>query len=92
MRRERAQGVGVAENRARLMKRAAEVLSVRKIDRGLAADRGVHGRKQGGRDLHIVDAARIDRRGKARKVADHAAAEGDRKVAAREMRGRELFQ
>ncbi len=45
------------------------------VDSGLAADRGIHLRKQRGGNLHVADAALIARRREARDVADHAAAQ-----------------
>ena len=61
---------------------------MRRVDAGLAADRGIDLRQERGRDLHEVHAAPRDRRGKAGEVADHAAAEREDDVAALEL-GRE---
>ena len=71
----------------RLMEGADQVLAVRGVDRGLAADRGIDLRQQRGRHLHVVDAAAHGRGGKAGQIADHAAAERDHQVAAFDARG-----
>lgn len=56
-------------------KGADPVLALRDVDRGLAADRGIHHCQQRGRQLHAVDAAHPARCGESGHVADHAAAE-----------------
>ena len=66
------------------MEGADQVLALRGVDAGLAADRGIHLREQRGRDLHEAHAAAQDRRGKAGEVADHAAAERHDEIAALE--------
>ena len=68
------------------MERADQVLAVRRIDAGLAADRGIDLRQQRGRHLHEIDAAPHDRRGKAGEIADHAAAERDHEIVALDAR------
>ena len=55
---------------------------MRGVDAGFAADRRVDLGKQGRRDLHEADTAAKNARGKACKVADHAAAKGYNDVAA----------
>ena len=45
--------------------------------------------QQGGRDLHEVDAALVDRRREPGEVADHAAAERDDQVAAVQLEGQQ---
>ncbi len=55
---------------------------------GLAADRAVDLREQGGRHLDEAAAAVDDRRGETGEVADHAAAEGDDLVARARRRAR----
>ena len=67
------------------MKRAEQVLALRRVDAGLAADRGIDLRQQRGRHLHEIDAAAQDRRGKAREIADHAAAERDHQIVALDL-------
>src|SRR5262249_11720758 len=59
----------------RLVKRADEVLAVRRIDGGLAADRAVDLRQQSGRYLHIGKAAQQARGGKPRDIANDTAAQ-----------------
>ena len=66
------------------MEGADQVLAVRRVDAGLAADRGIDLRQQRRRDLHEVHAAPGDRGGEAGEVADDAAAERDDEVAALE--------
>ena len=64
------------------MKGADQVLALRQVDAGLAADRGIHLREQARRHLHEAHAAAQNRGGKAGEVAHHAAAEGNHDVAA----------
>ena len=73
---------GIGQHQDRLMEGADEILAVRRIDRGLAADRGIDLRQQRGRHLHIIEPAPHHRRGETGKIADDAAAERDDKVAA----------
>ena len=67
----------VGDHRARLVKGAEHVLALDMVDGGLAADRGVHLRKQRGRHLQQGHAALVDRGGKPGQIADHPAAERD---------------
>ena len=64
------------------MERTHEVLALRQVDAGLAADRAVDHREQRGGRLHDVDAAVIDGRRETRGVADDSAAECDNEIAA----------
>ena len=80
--RQRAQHADVRNDRARLMEGADEVLAGRMVDRGLAADGGIHQRQQRGGNLHQADAALVGGGGKASHVANHAAAERDHRGAA----------
>jgi hypothetical protein len=59
------------------MEGADQILAVARVDAGLAADRAVDLGEQGGRHLHVSNAAQQDRRTEPGKIADHAAAEGD---------------
>ena len=63
----------VGKDGARLVERADEILAVRRIDAGLAADRGIDLGQQRRRNLDEVDAAAQDRCGKAGEIADDAA-------------------
>ena len=83
-RRQRCQTIGVGQHQARLMEGADQVLALRRVDAGLAADGGVDLRQQRGRHLHEADAATHDARRKAGEIADHAAAERDDEIAALE--------
>jgi len=77
---------GIGDHHDRLVEGADQILALARIDAGLAADRGVDLRQQGGRHLHEVESAPHAGRGKAGKVADHAAAEGDDEIAALDAR------
>ena len=79
------QAVRIAQHGGGLQKRARKVFPRRKVDGRLAADGGIHGGEQRGRQLHIADAAQVRGRGKARHVAGHAAAERRHAVRAREL-------
>ena len=61
------------------------------FDGGLAADRGIDLGQQAGRDLHVVETAAHHRRRETAKVADHAAAERDDKIAAFDARADNRF-
>ena len=73
---QRAQDLGVDQNRQWLVEGADEVLAGYQIHAGLAADRRVHLGKQRGRDLDDRDAAHEDGGQEAAHVGHDAAAEG----------------
>ena len=75
--REGVQRGDVAQHQGRLMKRARKVLALRQINGRLASDGGIDHRQKRRRHLHKAQAAQIGRRGKARQIAHHAAAESD---------------
>ena len=81
-RRQRIEQRGVGDHQHRLVEGADQVLAMRGIDRGLAADRGIDLRQQRRRHLHVVEPAPHDRCGKAREIADHAAAERNDEIVA----------
>ena len=81
-RRERVEAGRVDQHERGLVEGADEILARRRVDRGLAADRGVDLREQAGRHLHEIAAALQDGGGKADQVADHAAAKSDDMVGA----------
>ena len=58
------------------MEGADQVLALRQVHRGLAADGAVDHRQQRGRQLHETHAAHPAGGGEAGQVADHAAAQG----------------
>ena len=89
-RRQGREHVQVGQHQPGLMKGADQVLAPGRVDGGLAAHRGVHLRKQGGRDLHEIDAALVDRRGETGEVAHHAAAEGDDQISAVQFKGQQI--
>ena len=68
------------------MEDADQVLAVRGVDAGLAADGGIDLRQQRGRHLHEIHAAPHDAGGEAGEIADDAAAERDHHVAALQPR------
>ncbi len=68
--------VDVGQHQAGLVEGADEVLALRGVDPGLAADGTVDLRQKRGRQLHEADAPAQDSGGKAHKVADHATAKG----------------
>ena len=69
----------------RLVEGADQILALRRVDAGLAADGGIDLRQQRGRHLHEIDAAAQDRGGKAGEIADHAAAERDDEIVALDL-------
>ena len=71
----------VDQHQAGLVEAADQILAGARVDRGLAADRAVDLRQQGGGQLHEMAAALQDGRRKADQVADHAAAQRDYMVA-----------
>ena len=87
-RRERIERREVRQHQLGLVEGADQVLAVRRIDAGLAADRAIDLRQQRGRHLHEIHAAPGNRGGKAGQIADDAAAQRDDQVAAFEP-GRE---
>ena len=74
--RQGGQGSGIGNHRPGRMEGTDQVLALRQIHRGLAADRGIDHRQQAGRQLYAVDAAHPAGGGKPGQVADHAAAQG----------------
>ena len=95
-RRQRVEHRGIGDHQHRLMERAEQVLALRRVDAGLAADGGIDLRQQRGRHLHEIDAAAQDRRRKAGEIADHAAAERNHQIVAldlgRDQRLGDLFE
>ena len=86
-RRQRVEHGGVGDDQHRLVEGAEQILALRRIDAGLAADGGIDLRQQRGRHLHEIDAAAQDRGRKAGEIADHAAAERDDEIVALDLRG-----
>ena len=80
------QHVDVGEHAARLVERADQVLALRVVHRGLAADRGVDLRQQRGGHLHDREAAQQRGGREAAEVADDAAAERDERRPALDAR------
>src|SRR5262245_22938938 len=66
---ERVEKGDVNQDRARLMKGANEILAMRRIDSGLAANGRFHLRQEGRRNLDEIDSAPEYRRGKSGDVA-----------------------
>ena len=84
-RRQRVEHGGVGDHQNRLVECAEQILALRRIDPGLAADGGIHLRQQRGRHLHEIDAAAQDRGRKAGEIADHAAAERNDEIVALDL-------
>ena len=80
--RQGGERVQIGQHEARLMEAADEVLALRRVDSGLAADGAVHLGQQGGRDLDEVDAAQKDAGREARQIADDPAAQRDQQALA----------
>ena len=74
----------VADDKAGLVERADEVLSLGQVNGGLSAHAGVNHGKQRGGHLDKVATAHIAGRGETRKVADNAATQGDNGALTRE--------
>src|SRR2546428_359159 len=86
-RRQRERGRGITDDQARLVEGADQVLRRRVVDRGLAADRGVHlGEHRRGK-LDEVDAAHVGRRDEPGDVAHGSPAEGEHRGGAVEPGG-----
>ena len=81
--RQRVERGEIGEHQRRLVERADQILARRGVDRGLAADRTVDLRQQGGGQLHEAASALEDRAGEAGEIADHAAAQREDMIAAR---------
>ena len=81
---QRFERVGIADHDAGLIEAACLILARGQVDGGLAADGRIDRGQQRRRDLGKAHAALIRRRGKAREVAHHAAAERNDHVAAAE--------
>ena len=64
------------------MEGADQVLALRRVDSGLAADGGIDLRQERRRDLHEAHAAPQDACREAGKIADHAAAKRNDAIAA----------
>jgi hypothetical protein len=84
-RRQRIEHRGVGDDEHGLMEGAEQVLALRRIDPGLAADGGIDLGQQRGRHLDEIDAAAQDRSGKAGEIADHPAPERDDKIVALDL-------
>ena len=72
----------IAEHQQRLIKAAHLVFAGLEVDGGLTAHGGIHRGQQSRWHLHKADAAQIGGCGKARQIPHHAAAQGDKQIAA----------
>ena len=88
--RQRGQSVQVAQHAARLPERAHQVLALRQVHAGLAADGRVHHAEQRRRDVHDRHPPVVGRGGEPGDVGHHAAADGHHAVPPGQARGREL--
>jgi hypothetical protein len=84
-RRQCLQHIRVRQHQPGLVEGANQVLAVGRVDPGLAADRTIDLGQQRCRHLDEIDAAAKHRRGEARQVADHTAAEGDDQIVALDL-------
>ncbi len=73
------------------MEQADQILALRRVDAGLAADRAIHLRQQGRRRLHEIDAAQQNAGGETNEVADDAAAQRDQQGAALDAEREDAF-
>ena len=83
---QRVETAGIGEDKGRLVERPDEVLAVRRVDAGLAADARIHLRKKSGGNLHEADAAAQRGGAEAGQVADHPAAKRNNDVASFDAR------
>src|SRR5882724_2845131 len=72
---QRLQSVSVDQHQARLMKSSHQIFSSGGVEAGLATNRSIDLRQQGGRHLDESDAAQIRRRREARQIAYDSAAQ-----------------
>src|SRR6185437_15404823 len=89
--RQGCQRVDIGDDAHRLVEGADEILPMRAVDRGLAADRAVDLREESCWHLHIVDAAQQGCGGKARQIANDAAAERDERRSALDAERQDVF-
>ena len=82
-----SRSAGVRQHQPRLVEGADEVLALRRVDPGLAADRAVDLGEERRRKLHEADAPAQDRGGEAGEITDHPAAEGHHQVVAADLLG-----
>ena len=87
-RRQGGEGVRVAEHGERLPEGAHQVLALRQVHAGLAADRRVDHAEERGGHVHHRYAAVVRRGGEPRHVGDQSPADGDDHVSARQPPGR----
>ena len=78
---QRVQHADVGQHQPGLVKGADQVLALRGVDPGLAADRAVNLRQQRRRDLHEPHPAPQHGGGKAHQIAHHPAAKGHHDIA-----------
>ena len=87
---QRRQDRHVGEDRGRLMERTDEILALRQVDAGLAADRRVELRDERRRDLDERDAAEVGRGKESRRIAERPAAEDHQRLAPLDPQPRQL--
>ena len=86
LRREGAQRVRVAEHEARLIEAADLIFAACEVHGRLAADGGIHLRQKGCRNLNEARPAQIGAGRVPRDIADHAAAQRNHEILARDVR------
>ncbi len=82
--RQRRQRIKITNHTARLVETADQVLSFRRVDAGLASDRGVHHAEQGGRDHDQPDASQPGRRHETGQIGGRTTTEADNRIGAGE--------
>ncbi len=85
--RQRVEQRRIRNDQNRLMERADEILTLARIDSGLAADGRIDLRQQRGRHLHKVETAPRACSRKPCKIADHAATKRHDEIVAFDTRG-----
>jgi len=85
--RQGAQGIRIGDHPDRLPEGADQVFAFGNVHTGLAADRGIHLREQGGGDLDESHPAQPGRGRKAGHIAHHATAQRHQQVAAGKAAG-----
>src|SRR6056297_4314571 len=83
---QRIQQAGIGEHQARLVEGADQILALRRVDPGLAADGGIDLGEQARRHLNEADAAPHDRGGESGEITHHTAAERDHEIPALDAR------
>ena len=82
---EGGEAVGVAQDQTGLPEGTRQIFTCGQVDGGLAADAGIHRRQKGGGHLDEPHAPLVAGGGKARQIANHAAAQGHEDIGPGQM-------